>query len=101
MLEFLKPRYSNERPGRNKQTTSVQQTIPLVPIESDYAKVVRTVSYRQIGKIGRVSFQGVSWPALCIQESIYSPGTLVKVRYRRGNTLIVDATAELHVQQVA
>lgn len=55
------------------------------------AKVERTVRHSRSGQtIGRVKVEGVSWQALCVQDIPCLPGTLVVVKYRHGNTLIVD-----------
>lgn len=56
------------------------------------AKVERTVRHSRGGQtIGRVRFEGgISWQALCIRSVPCLPGTLVVVKHRHGNTLIVD-----------
>ena len=55
------------------------------------AKVERTVRHSRSGqRIGRVKFEGVSWQALCLQDVPCMPGTLVEVKCRYKNTLIVD-----------
>lgn len=60
------------------------------------ARVERTVRHSRSGqKIGRVKFEGVSWQALCIQDVPCMPGTMVAVRCRHRNTLIVDLPASV------
>jgi membrane protein implicated in regulation of membrane protease activity len=100
MLAFLKL-YQFKQQSVEKTPTKSIGSIPLVPMELNLAEVERTVKRSRVGTIGRVVFQGVSWQAQCIQDCDYAPGTLVKVLYRRGNTLIVDAIPQSNVQQAA
>lgn len=100
MLAFLKLYQFNQQPAEKTQKESIG-TIPGVPMDLDLAEVERTVKRSRVGTIGRVIYQGVSWQAQCIQDLAYAPGTLVKVLYRRGNTLIVDALPQPNAQQAA
>ena len=63
------------------------QQIPSLPMEIDIARVDSLISPNASG---RVTFEAVSYPAQCLQNVTYHPGTLVKVMFRQGNTLIVD-----------
>ena len=87
MLAFLNPYKVTGRP-LNKTLNGTTGEIPCVPMEANLATVQRAVSH---GTFGRVSFQGVSWRAKCLQNITCSPGASVKVLYRQGNTLMIDA----------
>ena len=100
MLAFSKLYQFNERLTERAQE-DVRLTIPCMPMETDLATVERTVSHRRVGQIGRVLFQGVSWQARCIRDLTCPPGFLVRVLYRKGNTLMVDAITQSQLQQVA
>lgn len=100
MLGFLKLYQFNQQPVEKTQENAIG-AIPEVPMELNLAEVERTVKRSRVGTVGRVVFQGVSWQAQCIQGIAYTPGTLVKVLYRRGNTLIVDALPQPNFQQAA
>lgn len=65
--------------------------LPRLPSEAPVARVERTVSRHQFG---RVSYEGVSWRAKCVQELSYLPGDRVKVLYRQDNALWVDTLLE-------
>ena len=100
MLAFLKLYQFNQNPVEKTQEKAMD-AIPEVPMDLNLAEVERTVKRSRVGTVGRVIFQGVSWQAQCIQDIAYKPGTLVKVLYRRGNTLIVDALPQTSLQQAA
>ena len=88
MLMFLNFHQINNR-SRKQVDSTLGNHIPELHTQPDLAKVERTVSGNLSEQIGRVKFQGVSWQAACDQGLSHKPGTLVRVLYRNGNTLIV------------
>lgn len=97
MLAFLKP-YQFAKHPVGKTPKSTLDEIPCVRIETNLATVKHTISQNEFG---RVSFQGVSWRAVCHEDVICSPGTSVRVLYRQGNTLVVEASRSSRLYQAA
>ena len=96
MLEFSRlynpaKKLADSKRVVEKTSLNTAGDLPEVPIETDVA----TVEYnRDQSRLLRVRFQGVSWRAKCLYNFPCEPGTLVKVAFRQGNTLIIEALTQ-------
>ena len=97
MLAFLKP-YQFAKHSTERTLKTMIGEIPHVQVATNLATVKHAVSQSEFG---RVSFQGVSWRAVCCHDITCPPGTLVRVLYRQGNTLVIEASQSSQLYRVA
>ena len=85
----------NNRPRRRNQThRESTHRVAQIAERKDLARVDRTVS-QDTG--GRVIWNAVSFPARCVSDRCFECGMTVRVLYRQGNLLLVDALSSSEV----
>jgi membrane protein implicated in regulation of membrane protease activity len=73
-----------------KQPTKQPQLLNTPSVDLSYLESLAVVEQPIIPQsLGRVEYQGSSWPAICLQNITLNPGEIVKVIGRYNITLLV------------